>query len=57
MARHRQGAWNGPECPWCDGSSEMTQHSTIVKLDDTYDLFVCRFGHNLSVPHNRDDTA
>ena len=53
MARHRQGAWSGPECPWCEG--EMTQSGTVVEPDDTYDVFVCRREHDLRVPHNRDD--
>lgn len=55
MARNRQGAWSGPACPWCDFSSEMTQSGTLVESDDTYDVFVCRFGHDLRVPHNRND--
>lgn len=53
--RNRQGPWSGPECPWCDFSTETTQRGTVVEPDDTYDVFSCRFGHDLRVPHNRND--
>lgn len=51
--RHRQGPWNGPECPWCGG--EMTK----LGADGAELIFGCGGNHTVRVldvePEDEDD--